>query len=75
LLELFHASAAGKQQMEGNKMTDDQKRSIMITADQAQAHGRIAVAQWYRCWAETGHQIGAKPDEETNDTIYNGPEC
>jgi len=54
-------------------MTGEQKRELLRCADQADAHGHIEVARWYRCWAETGEQIGPKPDHFDRDTIYSGP--
>ena len=54
-------------------MTNEQRDRLMLSAAQADAHGHIDVARWYRCWATTGEQIGPKPEHFERDTIFNGP--
>ena len=55
-------------------MTTEQQRELIRAADQAEAHGHVEVARWYRIWAETGRRVGEKPDHFELGTIYNGPE-
>lgn len=57
-------------------MTREQRDELMRIADQADAHGRREVAQWYRCWASTGRQIGPKPQTEPRKLMGEGaPVC
>lgn len=43
-------------------MTTADKKQLLLTAAQADAHGHTERARWYRVWAETGHRVGEKPD-------------
>jgi hypothetical protein len=43
-------------------MTAEQKQSLLLSAAQADAHGHTERARWYRVWAETGVQVGDKPE-------------
>lgn len=43
-------------------MTTDEKRRLLLSAAQADAHGHIERARWYRVWAHTGVKVGEKPE-------------
>lgn len=43
-------------------MTIEQKQQLLLSASQADAHGHVERARWYRVWAETGVKVGEKPE-------------
>lgn len=50
-------------------MDAEQRARLRLSAAQADAHGHIDVARWYRCWAETGRQIGPKPEVDQRGSL------
>lgn len=54
-------------------LTDAERNSLLLSAAQADAHGKIATAQWYRYWAHHGEPLGDKPDEPQAGFGVNAP--
>lgn len=52
---------AGKQEIQTQLEVD--RADLLRCADQAQAHGKLSTAEWYRAYAHHGRPIGDKPDE------------
>jgi hypothetical protein len=44
------------------EMTTERKQQLLLSADQADAHGHVERARWYRVWAEAGAPVGEKPE-------------